>query len=63
METEVVWHCLKVFWLSKDSSAGHSKRKRRKGRQKKRWGDNIKEWTLLAQPGQLESGLGGKGLM
>ena len=39
------WTCLKVFWLSKDNSAGHSTRKRRKGRQKKRWEDNIKEWT------------------
>ena len=31
--------------------------KRRKGRQKKRWEDNIKEWTgmdFLAQLGQLK---------
>ena len=36
---------------------------RRKGRQKKRWVDNIKEWTamdLLAQLGQLKTGLGEK---
>ena len=44
-ETKVVWTCHKVFWLSKDNSAGHSARKRRKGRQKKRWEDNIKGWT------------------
>ena len=33
-----------------------------------RWEDNIKEWTgtdsaLLAQLGQLKTGLGGKGLL
>ena len=44
-ETKVVWTCHKVFWLSKDNSAGHSARKRRKGRQKKMWEDNIKGWT------------------
>ena len=35
----MVWTYVKVFWLSKDNSAGHS------ARQKKRWVDNIKEWT------------------
>ena len=39
------WPHLKVFRLSKDDSAGHSARKRRKGSQKKRLEDNIKEWT------------------
>ena len=37
--------------------------KRRKGRQKKRWVDNTKEWTamdLLAQLGQLKTGIGEK---
>ena len=40
--------------------------KGRKGRQKKRWEDTIKEWkewTLVAQLGQLKTGLGGKGLL
>ena len=42
----MVWTYLKVFWLSKDNSAGHSNRKKkRKGRQKKRWEESIKEWT------------------
>ena len=42
----MVWPYTKVFWVSKDDSAGHSaKEKRRKGRQKKRWEDNIKDWT------------------
>ena len=39
MKTKVVWSCLKVFWFSKDNSTGHSEWK------KKRWEDNIKEWT------------------
>ena len=39
-KTWVAWPCLKVFWFSKDDSAGHSEWK-----QKRRWKDNIKEWT------------------
>ena len=34
--------CLKVFWFSIDNPV---KGKRKIGRQKKRWEDNIKEWT------------------
>ena len=42
----MVWPCLKVFWFSKDNPTGHSERKMKKGgRRKKRWEDNIKEWT------------------
>ena len=37
--------CFKVFWFSKDSPIGHSEIKRRRGRQKKRWEENIKERT------------------
>ena len=40
--------------------------KRKKSRQKKRWEDNIKEWTgmdLLAQLGQLKTGHSGKELL
>ena len=41
-----------------------SKGKRRRGRQKKRWQDNVKEeWTLPAHLGQLKAGQGGKGLL
>ena len=29
-EIRVVWTCLKVFWLSKSNSAGHSARKKKK---------------------------------
>ena len=39
-ETKVVWPCLKVFCFSKDNPIGD-----RRGRHKKRWEDNIKEWT------------------
>ena len=46
-KNEVIWPHLKVFWLSKDNSTGHSERKMKKGRQKKRWEDNIKELTWM----------------
>ena len=39
------WIHVKIFWLSKDDSAGHSARKKKNVRQKKSWKDNIKEWT------------------
>ena len=35
----------KVFWLSKDNPTRHSGRKKKRGRLKKRWEDNIKEWA------------------
>ena len=56
------WLRLKVSWFSKDDPTGRSERKRRRGRQKKRWEDNIKEWTGV-QLGQLKTGQGGKGLL
>ena len=40
----MVWPRLKVFWFSKNNPTGIVKEKR-KDRQKKRWEDNIKEWT------------------
>ena len=30
-ETKVVWPCPKVFLLSKDNSAGHNSKKKKKG--------------------------------
>ena len=33
------------------------------GRQKKRWEDSFKEWTLLAQLGPLKTGQDGNGLL
>ena len=41
----MVWPCFKVFWFSKDNPTGHIERKKKKSRQKKRWEDNMKEWT------------------
>ena len=37
----MVWPHLKAFYFSKDDPAGHSARKNKK----KRWEDNIVEWT------------------
>ena len=45
-ENKVVWPRLKVFSFSKDDPIGHAVKGRRiMGIQKKRWEDNIKEWT------------------
>ena len=61
------WPCLKVFCLSKDISAGHSARKKKKGKQKRRGVKTIlrsgQGWTLLAKLGQLKTELSGKGLL
>ena len=60
---------LKTVWSdnnkAKTIQQGTVNRKRRRGRQKKRWEDNIKEWTGMdfAQLGQLKTGLDGKGLL
>ena len=48
METQIVWPYLKILWHDKDNSAGDSERIKNRGRQKKRWEDNIKEWTVVA---------------
>ena len=41
----MVWPHLKILWHGEDNSAGAVNGTRRRGRQKKRWEDNIKEWT------------------
>ena len=51
----MVWPHLKILWHGEDNSARDSERSKkerkteeemgRRGRQKKRWEDNIKEWT------------------
>ena len=41
----MVWHFSRSSGLAKTSLQGTVKRKRKKGRKKKRWEDNIKEWT------------------
>ena len=41
----MVWPHLKILWHGEDNSARDSERSKKKGRQKKRWKDNIKELT------------------
>ena len=41
----MVWPHLKILGHGEDNSAGSVKGARRRGRQKKRWENNIKEWT------------------
>ena len=41
----MVWAHLKILWHGEDNSAGDSERRKRRGRHKERWEDNIKEWT------------------
>ena len=41
----MVWPHLKILWHVEDNSAGAVKGGRGRGRQKKRWEDNIKGWT------------------
>ena len=51
----MVWPHLKVFWLSKENSAGHSARKKKKKVDRRKGGKTIlrsgQGWTLLAQIG------------
>ena len=43
----MVWPRLHIFRFSKDNPTGHSEMKRRRSRKKKRWDDNMKEWTEM----------------
>ena len=43
----MVWSCLPFIRSGQNHLARHSERGTKKGRQKKRWGDNIREWTGL----------------
>ena len=49
MQTAVVWTCLLFIRSAKNHLARHSTAKggRRQGRQRKRWENNIREWTGL----------------
>ena len=44
-KAEMVLPCLRSSGLAKTILEGTVKGKRKRGRQKKRWEDNIKEWT------------------
>ena len=46
-QTAVVWTCLQFIMSGQDHLARHIERGRRHGRQRKRWKDNMKEWTGL----------------
>ena len=45
--TAVIWSCLPFIRSGQNHLARHSERARRQGRQRKRWEDNIREWTGL----------------
>ena len=47
MQTAVVWSCLPFIRSGQNHLARHSEREKRQGRQRKRWEDNIREWTGL----------------
>ena len=46
-QTAAVWSCLPFITSGQNHLARHSERGRRQGRQRKRWKDNIREWTGL----------------
>ena len=67
-----------MIWFSKDNPIGHSERRKkkkkkkkkkeeeRKGRQKKMWEDNIREWTgmnFAGSAGAAEGRTGWRGLL
>ena len=47
MQTAVIWSCVLFKGLAKIILQGTVKGRRRQGRQRKRWEDNIREWTGL----------------
>ena len=63
-EIEVDWPHFKAFWLSKGHSTGHSERKIGEKVDRRRGGMTISRsgqgGNLIAQLGQLKTGLGGR---
>ncbi|GFR60343.1 hypothetical protein ElyMa_005405600 [Elysia marginata] len=48
MQTEMVWAHFSPIWPCQDHHAGYRRwRQKERERQKKRWEDNIREWTGL----------------
>ena len=43
----MVWSCLAFIRSGQNHLARHSERGQKEGRQRKRWEDNIREWTGL----------------
>ena len=46
-QTALVWTCLPFIRSGQNHLARHSERGRKQGRQRRRWSDNIREWTGL----------------
>ena len=46
-QTAVAWSCFPFIRSGQNHLARHSERRRRRGGQRKRWEDNIREWTGL----------------
>ena len=46
-QTAMVWSCLLFIRSGQNHLARHSERGKRQGRQRKKWEDNIREWTGL----------------
>ena len=46
-QTAVVWSCFPFIGSSQNHFARHSERGKKRSGQRKRWEDNIKEWTGL----------------
>ena len=44
-QTEVIWTCLPFIRSGQNHLTKHSERRKRQGRQRKRWEDYIREWT------------------
>ena len=44
-QTAMVWLCFPFIRSGQNYLARHSEREKRQGRQRKRWEDNIREWT------------------
>ena len=63
----LVWLHIKVIWLSKDNGTGPCERKKEEREHRRRGGKAIlrsgQGWSLLAELGQLKTGLGGKGFL
>ena len=59
-------HVSRSYGVAKTILQGRVKEKRKRGRQKKRWEDNIKEWTgmnFASSTRAAETGQDGKGLL
>ena len=47
MQVKVVWACIEISKACQDTFLKNSARREKKGQRKKRWENNISEWTGL----------------